>query len=141
MSIKTIIAALLLLTSCTAAKLSLPAAFSSQATRMPVKGLNGWTINQKLVFGNYQTSVIRRGWDFKSSLQYTKFRKRPEEVLLKVLDIDTDHRKLAQRNKFQYTMQEGNHVAEVYATENFTEKQLVYKSNTSIFSRATTVSL
>ena len=40
--------ALFLLTSCTAAKVSVPDAFSRQATKMEVKGLNGWMINQQL---------------------------------------------------------------------------------------------
>jgi hypothetical protein len=126
---KTLLIALIALSSCTAAKLSVPANFSSQATKIPVKGLNGWMINQKLTFGSYQTSSIKRGWDFSSSLQYTKFGIRPEEALLKVFDIDTDKRNLAQRNKFHYTLENGSDITEIYATEKFTEKQLVYKSN------------
>lgn len=120
---------LLAFISCTAAKLPVPSQFSSQATKMPVKGINGWQVNQKLQFGNYTTSKIKRGWDFSSSLQYTKFRIRPEEALLKVLDINTDNNTNTQRNKFQYTIEDGKLVAEIYATEKFTEKQLVYKSN------------
>lgn len=117
------------LTSCTAAKVSVPDAFSSQATKMPVKGMNGWQVGQRLSFGNYATSKIKRGWDFTSSLQYTKFRIRPEEALLKVFDINTDNNINTQRNKFQYIIEDGNLVAEIYATEKFKEKQLVYKSN------------
>lgn len=118
-----------LLTSCTAAKLSVPEAFQKQSTKYPVKGLNGWMINQKLSFGSCQTSSVKRGWDFTSSVQYTKFRISPEEAILKVFDVDTDKRNLSQRNKFQYTLEEGDQLAEIYATEKFSEKQLVYKSN------------
>lgn len=121
--------AAILLTSCTAAKLSVPEAFQKQSTRHSVKGLNGWMINQKLSFGPYQTSTIKRGWDFASSVQYTKFSMSPEEAVLKVFDVNTDKRNLNQRNKFQYTLEEGNHLVEIYATEKFSEKQLVYKSN------------
>lgn len=117
------------LASCTAAKLPVADEFSSRATKMPVKGLNGWMINQKLSFGNYQTSTIKRGWDFTSSVQYTKFFVRPEEAILKVFDIDTDTKNLKQKNKFQYIIEGENAIAEVYATEKFSEKQLVYKSN------------
>ncbi len=120
---------LIILTSCTAAKLSVPSAFSSQATKMPVKGINGWQVNQKLSFGNYSTSKIKRGWDFSSSVSYSKFSLRPEEALLKVFDINTDKNTHTQKNKFQYSIEDGNLIAEVYATEKFTEKQLVYKSN------------
>ncbi len=117
------------LSACTAAKLSVPPQFSSQATKMHVTGLNGWMINQQLTFGNYKTSKIKRGWDFTSSFQYTKFRTSPEEMILRVFNIETDNKSLRQKNKFQYTIEDGNGVAEIYATEKFTEKQLVYKSN------------
>ena len=50
-------------------------------------------------------------------------------MLLKVFEVDTDKRNLAQRNKFHYTLEDGNNMAEIYATEKFSEKQLVYKSN------------
>ncbi len=126
---KIVILALIVLTSCTAAKVSVPPQFSSQSTKMQVKGLNGWMINQKLTFGNYRTSSIKRGWDFSGGLQYTKFRLRPEEQVLKVFNIDTDKKSLVEKNKFQYTIEDGNLVAEVFATERFNEKQLVYKSN------------
>jgi hypothetical protein len=118
-----------ILSSCTAAKLSVPERFSSVATKMHVTGLNGWMINQQLSFGNYQTSKIKRGWDFDGSIQYTKFRIRPEEMILKVFNIDTDNKSLLKKNKFQYTIEDGNGIAEIYAAERFTEKELVYKSN------------
>ena len=117
------------LASCTAVKLSVPTQFSSQARQMPVKGLSGWMIAQRLQFGPYQTSKISRGWDFRSSLQYTKFRMSPEEYLLKVFDINTNKGSNYQRSRFQYTIAEGGLEAEIYATEKFSEKQLVYKSN------------
>jgi hypothetical protein len=120
---------IILLSSCTAAKVSVPEAFQKKSTRYSVKGVDGWMINQKLSFGPYQTSAVKRGWDFKSSVQYTKFRISPEEAVLRVFDINTDKQKLQQRNRFQYTLEEGNLLAEIYATESFSEKQLVYKSN------------
>jgi len=129
MKIKIASIAIIALASCTAAKVSVPTQFSSQATKMQVKGLNGWQINQRLSFGNYNTSKIKRGWDFNSSFQYTKFRISPEEYILKVFNVDTYKGTNTQRNKFQYTLEDGNLVAEIYATEKFKEKELVYKSN------------
>jgi hypothetical protein len=117
------------ITSCTTAKLPVGEDLSTQSTKMPVKGLNGWMLNQRLTFGNYQTSKIKRGWDFQSSLQYTKFSISPEEAILKVFEIDTDNKRLKQKNKFQYSIEGENAIAEVYATEEFSEKQLIYKSN------------
>lgn len=124
-----IVPSLLIIYSCTPAKLAVPSGFSSAATKMHVKGLNGWMINQQLSFGNYRTSTVKRGWDFTSSVQYSKFNLKPEEMLLKVFDIDTDKRRQNQRNKFRYLLEDGNLVAEIFATEKFTEKELVYKSN------------
>jgi hypothetical protein len=123
------IAILLFFSACTAAKVSVPANFSSAATRYPVKGLNGWTVNQRLQMGDYSTSKIRRGWDMGNSLQYTRFLKRPEEMLLQVFNIDTDKKFLSQRNNFQYSIENGREAAEIFATEKFTEQDLVYKSN------------
>ena len=123
------IVAVSLLVSCTAAKLSVPAAFSSQAEKLPVKGLNGWMMNQRLSFGPYKTSVIKRGWDFTASVSYSRFSLRPEEALLRVFDINTDKATHTQKNKFQYTLENGNGVAEIFATERFQEKQLKYRSN------------
>ena len=120
---------LVTLVSCTAAKVSVPEQFSNEASRHPVKGLQGWMVNQHLSFGNYQTSKVKRGWDFSSSFQYTKFGLKPEEMLLRVFEIDTDKRNLSQRNKFQYSIYDGKREAAVFATEKFSEKQLVYKSS------------
>jgi hypothetical protein len=129
MNYKFLFGLVIVLSSCTAARVSVPEKFSAQATKMPVKGLNGWQINQKLSFGNFTTSKIKRGWDFSSSLSYSKFFLRPEEALLKVFDINTDKNANKQKNRFQYSIEDGNLVAEIYATEKFQEKQLVYKSN------------
>jgi hypothetical protein len=96
---------------------------------MAVKGLNGWMVNQKLSFGIYETSAVKRGWDFTSSFRYPRINLRPDEALLRVLDIDISNNSLKQRNRFQYTIEDGKQWMEVYATEKFSEKQLVYKSN------------
>ena len=50
-------------------------------------------------------------------------------MLLRVFDIDTDKRRENQRSKFRYMIEDGNLAAEVFATEKFNEKELVYKSN------------
>ncbi len=129
MNLKPILAVAIVLSSCTAAKISVPDQFRSQATSMPVKGINGWQVNQKLEFGKYQTSKIKRGWDFTASVQYTKFNIRPEEALVKVFDINTEKGTNYQRNRYQYVLEDGKYLAEIYATEKFREDQLVYKSN------------
>ena len=128
---KTIFTAVVLVTlvSCVSVNMPLPNDFKDHATRMPVKGMQGWMVNQKLTFANFQTTSVKRGWDFSASVQHTKFRKRPEDYILKVYNIDTDKRRDNQRFKFQYAIQDGHLMTEVYATEKFREEQLVYKSN------------
>ena len=86
-------------------------------------------INQKLSFGQFTTSAVKRGWDFTGTMQYNRFSLDPKTMLLRVLNIDTDTRNLKQRNKFQYSVMDGKLEAEVFATEKFSENQLVYKSN------------
>lgn len=115
--------------ACTTAKVPVSNEFSSHATRLPVKGLNGWQVNQQLKLGDYSTSNILRGWDFSSSLQYTKFRIRPEEAILRVFDISTDNYSAKEKRNLQYSIYDGTLGTDIYATEKFNEKQLVYKSN------------
>lgn len=120
---------LLLFTACTAVKLQVPEAFKQEAESMPVKGVNGWMINQQLHFGPYKTTNVKRGWSLEKSAQWTKWRMNPEEVLLRVFDIHTDRKKLSQHNRLQYAISDSTRTAEVFATEDFKENQLVYKSN------------
>lgn len=131
------IAAVMLLTACTTMRMYVPGNFSSQATKMSVSGLNGWMVNQQLGFGPYKTSRIRRGWDFASSASYTRFSMKPEEALLKVFDINTHKATNTQKHHFQYTLEDGDLSAEVFATERFQEKQLKYRSNNPWIGNAT----
>ncbi len=116
------------LASCTAAKVAVPDSFKSAATAMKVKGVQGWMINQQLNFGEYQTSSVKRGWDFSSVWQNSRISFKPEEQLLKVFDINTDNRTLSEKNKLQFTITNGKQQAAVFALEKFNERQLVYKN-------------
>jgi hypothetical protein len=115
--------------SCTTVKVAVPESFGNKATSMEVKGLNGWMIKQKLTFGNYTTSPIKRGWDFSRSASHTKFLLRPEEALIKVFNVDTYKGRNQQRHNFNYTIEDESSFAEIFATEKFSEKELLYKSN------------
>ncbi|HVG42203.1 MAG TPA: hypothetical protein VM888_11385 [Chitinophagaceae bacterium] len=129
MKSKLTVALLFLINGCTTVNVPVTTEFTSKATKMPVKGMNGIMVNQKLTFGPYQTTPVKRGWDFTASVQHTKFSIKPEEALLKVFHIDTDKKSDYQRNSFQYILEKEGQLAEVYATEKFDEKNLVYKSN------------
>jgi hypothetical protein len=117
-----------LLLSCSAAKVAVPGEFEKAATAMKVKGVNGWMINQTLTFGEYETSPVKRGWDFSSVWQASRISFRPEDQILKVFDINTDNRSLNERSKLQFTIENGKEKAAVFALEKLSEKQLVFKN-------------
>ncbi|MBC6492572.1 hypothetical protein ACFSQD_18625 [Flavihumibacter stibioxidans] len=124
-----IIIAALFLVSCTAAKVSVPDQFGSAASSMKVTGLNGWMLNQQLTFGSYHTTPVKRGWDFSSVMQHSRISFRLEDQVVKVFNINTDNRTISEKNKMQYTVQNGGQQAAVFAMEKFSEKQLVFKTN------------
>ena len=118
-----------LLFSCTTIKLSVPQQFSAQATSMHVKGLNGWTLHQQLSFGNYQTSPVKRGWNISSGREDRPSSITTEDRLLKVFNIDKTNMTVNQKNKFQFTVSDGNQITEIFCLEKLTKEQLVIKSN------------
>lgn len=120
---------LLVLSSCTTVKVSVPTPFEKEAVRMPVKGIDGWQVNQRLRFGPFETSPVKRGWDFSSALKHTRLIPRPDELLLKVFAVDIDVSRNSKQGRFQYSIGDGNQYAEIFATEKLRQKQLVYKRN------------
>lgn len=116
-------------TSCTTIKLAVPEQFSSQSTSMHVKGLSGWMINQKLSFGSYYTSSIKRGWNVSSSQADRPSGVTTEDRLLKVFNVEKSNITVNQKNKYQFTVQDGNGAAEIFCLEKLTKEQLVVKTN------------
>ncbi len=125
-----ILAGIILLSSCTAIKVAVPEAFSSQATAMKVHGINGWKFNEQLSFGHYGTSTVKRGWDLTSGSRFTRFSLKPEDIVLSAFNIYSDKERYTDKNRFQYAIQDASLIAEVLAQERFSENQIVYKSNT-----------
>jgi hypothetical protein len=120
---------LLLLSSCTSIKLSVPQQFAAQATDMPVKGLNGWALHQQLSFGNFNTSKVKRGWNISSARADKPAAITTEDRLLKVFNIDKSNITVNQKNKFQFTINDGNSTADIFCLEKLTKEELVVKSN------------
>jgi hypothetical protein len=52
------------LSACTTPQMLLQEPLASAAMPMPVKGRQGWLLNQQLSFGPYQTDQVQRGWTF-----------------------------------------------------------------------------
>lgn len=120
---------LLMASSCTSVKLSVPQQFSDQATQMHVKGLNGWSIKQQLSFGSYHTSTVKRGWNISSGSADRPSEVTTEDRLLKVFHVDKNSITVNQKNKFQFTVTDGNAAADIFCLEKMTKEQLVIKSN------------
>lgn len=94
---------LLLGISCTTLKLEVPSQFSEQSTRMKVKGLNGWPINEHVRFGNYKTSRIKRGWHSMSSYRSGDFgRRRAENTMLDIFGVSPEESESNEKDKFNF---------------------------------------
>jgi len=104
-------------TACTAVKLGIPEAFSTQATEMHVKGLNGFTINQKLTFGNYATSRIRNGWVRTQEKSDRVSEVSTEDRLMKVFNIDNSNKTTSSHTKYQYSLYGDGLEAKIFCLE------------------------
>lgn len=114
--------------SCSTAKLAVPEKFTAVAEKMPIKGVNSWVFNQKLSFGKYQTSKVKRGWTSTSEDRYYSI----EQRLMKVFAVDNFNSVTQQKNKYRYTIQDGTSEAQVYCLEKMTREQITIKTNTKL---------
>lgn len=118
--------------ACTVAKVGVPAQFASQAEQLKVKGLNGFTFNQSLDFGLYTASEIKRGWDLSSRWQASNISLRPQDMMVRLFNINTDRFSSKESNKFQFTIRDEKLMADVFAFESTTEKGKVFNTNTAL---------
>jgi hypothetical protein len=110
--------------SCKSAKINVavPDQFAANATQMKVSGLNGWKMKPQLTFGNYQTSKVKAGWVVSSGGNDRNSGITTEERLLKVFKMPRETITQNSRNKYQYTIQDGDLMAEVYCIEKTTKE-------------------
>jgi hypothetical protein len=109
-----------------------PTRFADQADYMKVKGVNGFTVNQSLSFGNYITGEMKRGWDFSGKWQASNISFKPQDQLVKFFNINTDNVSIKERNKFQFAIRDEKLMADVFAIEESSEKGKVYKTNSAL---------
>ena len=114
-------------TACTAVKLGVPEAFSTQATQMHVKGLNGFTINQKLTFGDYATSKIKNGWIRTQERSDRASEVSTEDRLLKVFNIENNNKTTSSDTKYQYSLYGDGLEAKIYCLERKSAEELEIK--------------
>ncbi|HEX6429847.1 MAG TPA: hypothetical protein VF008_19270 [Niastella sp.] len=97
-------------------QVAVPDKFATNATQMKVSGLNHWP-KPKLTFGNYRTSKVKTGWVVSTGGYDSNYGRTTAERLLKTFNVGTDNITKHSRNKYQYTIQDGDAIAEVYCIE------------------------
>jgi len=99
-------------------QMTVPARFQEQADKMVINGItkNG-RVKRQLSFGAYQTSKVKRGWLITSSRADRNTNVTTEERVLRAFNIDRNSFTSNQRDKFKFSIQNGNHVVEVFAME------------------------
>lgn len=112
-------------------KLAVPQQFTEQATEMPVKGLDGFG-RRPLNFGAYTTSKIKRGWNITTTRSERPSSINSEERILRIMGVDNRNSVSNQRTKYQYSIQDGNLVADVYCTERMIREELEIKTHVKL---------
>lgn len=116
-------------------QMTVPSKFMEQAARMNVNGItqNG-RVKRQLSFGEFQTSKVRRGWLLTSSREDRNTRVTTEERVLRAFNMDRRSFTANQRDKFKFTIRDGNNVAEVFAMERKVTEETRTGTNSRWFS-------
>jgi hypothetical protein len=131
----TIISGLLFSCNMPRMQMTVPSKFKEQADKMSVNGItqNG-RVKRQLSFGKFQTSKVRRGWLLTSSREDRNTRVTTEERVLRAFNMDRRSFTANQRDKFKFTIKDGNNVAEVFAMEHKVTEQTRTGTNGRWFS-------
>jgi hypothetical protein len=113
---------------------AVPDQFAANATQMKVSGLTGKR-KQQLSFGNYQTSRVKAGWIVYSGGNDRNSRITTEERIFKVFNMSRDNMTTNTKNKYQYTIQDGNGMAEVYCLEKASKETVTTKTRLGGFGK------
>lgn len=115
---------------------AVPDKFANNATQMKVSGITKNKRKSQLKFGTYQTTKVKSGW-IKSSAVYDRNSGiTKEERIFKVFNIKQDNITENSRNKYQYTVNDGNLVADVYCQEKTTREDV--QTNSRVLGRFST---
>jgi len=114
--------------SCSTAKLAVPEKFANVSEKMSIKGVNSWVLNQKLSFGKYKTTKVKRGWTATTEDRFYSI----EQRLMKVFNVDNFNSVIQQKNKYRYTIQDGISEAQVYCLEKMTREEITIKTHTKL---------
>ena len=103
-----------ILSSCTAPRLAIPAKFTEQATAMEVKG---WNSYKRVQFGNYKTTKVKRGFLLSTKRTSKRVPVQTEDRVTRIFGVKSNNVTERQKDRFRYTINDGNRVAEVLASE------------------------
>jgi hypothetical protein len=121
------------LAACSSAKMgvSVPSAFKAEATEMRVKGVNGWPINERVRFGNYRSTRIRRGWNTTTSRRAGNWSQQQlEDMLFQRFGVGTQELSTRQKDRFRFEIETDGIFAEVYAREQRLSNSTEVRTNT-----------
>src|SRR5688572_3426606 len=104
-------------TACRSAKpvVAIPDQFAKEATKLSIPENN--TGRKPLQLGDYNTSKIKRGWNLTSSQLDKDQHVTMESRVLRLMGIHKEHFTTKEKDKFQFTLQHQNALAEIYALE------------------------
>lgn len=98
-------------------QMAVPERFKEQAVEMPVT-LAGMGEGRKPInFGSYKTSRIKRGWNITTGRYDRNSNITAEERVLNAFRIERGSMTKTQKDRFQFTIQDGKQIADVYALE------------------------
>ena len=126
-----LLVAVSVLSSCSPVKMSMavPDKFREHADKMPVDGIGNGTGRKEVSFGKYKTSRIKRGWNMDAPRSDRNTGLTVEERVLKAFNIDRKSVTSTQKDKFQFTIVDGRHIAEVFAMERKVSEETRVKTN------------
>lgn len=119
------------LASCMSVKIhmSVPKIFEEQAERLPISGIrNNGAGRKALSFGSYKTSKIKRGWNVTKGRLDRNTGVTSEERLLRAFNVGTMNTTSTQKDKFSFTITDGNLAAEVFGLERRTKEETRYQN-------------
>jgi hypothetical protein len=117
--------------SCTSVKMhmSVPEKFQEQAEKLPIAGIvNNGAGRKPLSFGSYMTSKIKRGWNVTTGRPDRNTRATTEERLMRAFNIGTMNTTSTQKDRFSFTITDGNLAAEIFGLERRTKEETRFKN-------------
>lgn len=118
---------LILVAGCNTMEPALSTSGSEQQEMFQVKGRQGWLINQKLQFGDYQTSKVKRSWtrggNTRLDYPFGTVANPDFPNLISIDYVDKDQR-------YYFQMQDGHgNISDVYSTSQYHSRDLQIGDN------------